>query len=85
MANINVGDIVERISGKNKGMEVGDQSEVIEVNETTVRLADYDGNHLKVVLKVVNRSGSSATSSKMSSVSKTSVFGGYLYQLGVQP
>lgn len=61
MQSIQVGDLVRRIRGKNKGMRVGDSSEVIEVNETTVQLEDYDGNHLISALEVVESNNASCT------------------------
>lgn len=73
MSTLKIGDEVKRISGKNKGMMIGDTSFVLEVFETTVSLEDFEGFHLKSALQVINEDKEN-TSHKPTMIKKLSNF-----------
>lgn len=58
---INIGDTVERTSGKNHGMEKGDRDVVTSVGDTAVTLRSYGKGHSIDKLTVVSKAAGSAT------------------------
>lgn len=74
MNNINAGDTVRRISGKNHGMEEGDVDIVESVSENTVTLRNYGAGHSIDKLEVIKSNARCTASAKPQMLKKLNVF-----------